>query len=39
MLQRAGYADHAARLNPAVLAEKVAEVERVAVGMQKANAR
>lgn len=39
MLDRAGYPDHAARLNPSVLAEKVAEVESVAVGMQAANAR
>ena len=39
MLQRAGYADHAAGLNPAVLAEKVAEVESVAVGLEKANAK
>ena len=39
MLQRAGYADHAAGLNPSVLAEKVAEVESVAVGLEKANAK
>ena len=39
MLDRAGYPDHAARLNPTVVAAKVAEVETVAVEMQKANAR
>ena len=39
MLQRAGYTDHAAGLNPYVLSQKVAEVESVAVGMQKANAK
>ena len=39
MLERAGYSDHAARLNPAVLAEKVAEVASVAVEMQRANAK
>ncbi len=39
MLGRAEYRDHAAGLNPAVLAEKLAEVESVAVDMQKANAR
>ncbi len=39
MLERAGYADHAARLNPAVLAEKVAEVEAIAVEMQTDNAK
>lgn len=39
MLERAGYADHAARLNPAVLAEKVAEVETIANEMQTANAK
>ncbi len=39
MLERAGYSDHAAALNPAVLAEKVAEVASVAVEMQRANAK
>ena len=39
MLERAGYSDHAAALNPVVLAEKVAEVESVAVEMQQANAK
>lgn len=39
MLGRAGYGDHAAALNPAVLAKGVAEVESVAVDMEKANAR
>jgi len=39
MLERAGYSDHAAALNPVVLAEKVAEVAAVAVEMQKANAK
>ena len=37
MLERAGYSDHAARLNPATVAEKVAEVERVAHRMRKEN--
>ena len=39
MLNRAGYPDHAAALNPSVLAEKVAEVESVATKLQKANAK
>ena len=39
MLERAGYADHAARLNPAVLADRVAEVESVATRMQADNAK
>jgi hypothetical protein len=39
MLERAGYRDHAAALNPSVLAEKLAEVETTAVGLEKANAR
>lgn len=39
MLERAGYSDHAAALNPVILAEKVAEVSSVAVEMKKANAR
>ena len=34
MLQRAGYHDHAARLNPATVAQKIAEVESVALEMQ-----
>ena len=37
MLERAGYHEHAAGLNPSVLAEKIAEVESVAVGMREAN--
>lgn len=39
MLERAGYVDHAARLNPAVLADRVAEVESVATRMQADNAK
>ena len=39
MLNRAGYPEHAAALNPSVMAEKVAEVESVATEMQKANAK
>ena len=39
MLERAGYRDHAAGLNPSVMAEKVAEVESVASEMQTANAK
>jgi hypothetical protein len=39
MLGRAGYSDQAAAINPAVLAEKVAEVESVTVALQKENAR
>ena len=39
MLERAGYADYAARLSPAILAESVAEVTRVAKGMERDNAR
>jgi hypothetical protein len=39
MLERAGYADHAARLNPATVARKVAELGTVATEMQSANAR
>ena len=39
MLERAGYREHAAGLNPSVLAEKVAELESVALEMQRANAR
>ena len=39
MLERAGYPDHAAGLNPATLAEKVAEVESVAFEMRAARDR
>ncbi len=39
MLERAGYRDHAAALNPSVLSERVGEVESVATGMQQANAQ
>ena len=39
MLERAGYADYAARLNPVTVAESVAEVTRVAKGMERDNAR
>ncbi len=39
MLERAGYRDHAAALNPSVLSQKVGEVESVATEMQRANAR
>ena len=39
MLERAGYPDHAGGLTPSLLAEKVAEVERVSVEMQRANAK
>ena len=39
MLERAGYPDHAAGLNPATLAEKVAEVESVAFKMRAARGR
>ncbi len=39
MLERAGYSDHAAGLNPATVAQRVAEVESVAVEMEKANAK
>lgn len=39
MLRRAGYPDHAARLDPATVAEKVAEVESVAFGMRAARAK
>ena len=39
MLERAGYSDHAAALNPVVLAEKVAEVASVAIEMQRSNAK
>ena len=34
MLQRAGYYDHAARLNPATVAEKIVELEKEAVQMR-----
>ena len=36
MLERAGYHDHAARLNPAMVAQKVAEIESVALEMRAA---
>jgi hypothetical protein len=36
MLERAGYHDHAARLNPATIAQKVAEVESAAFEMRAA---
>ncbi len=36
MLERAGYHDHAARLNPATIARKVAEVESAAFKMRAA---
>ena len=39
MLERAGYADYAERLNPLTVAESVAEVTRVAKGMERDNAR
>ena len=39
MLERAGYSDHAAALNPSVLNQKVGEVESIATEMQKANAK
>ena len=39
MLERAGYRDHAARLNPTLLAEKVVELESVALEMRAANAQ
>ena len=39
MLERAGYVDHAAKLNPATLAKKVGELETVATEMQAANSR
>ena len=39
MLERAGYPDHAARLNPSVLSESVAQVEAVAVRLREENAK
>ena len=39
MLERAGYPDHAARLNPAVVADRVAEVESVALRMREDHQR
>ena len=36
MLHKAGYEDHASRLNPAVLLESMAEVEKVSIEMDKA---
>lgn len=38
MLERAGYGDHAARINPSVLASSVVELKRVAEDMKKDNA-
>ena len=37
MLERAGYAEHAAKLNPAIVANRVAELESVALKIQLAN--
>ena len=39
MLERAGYPDHAARLNPSIVAERVAELESAALELQAANAK
>ena len=39
MLERAGYNDHAAKLNPSILAERLETVESIATGLQKANAK
>ena len=39
MLDRAGYSDHAARLNPAIVAQKVDELESVALTLAADNAR
>ena len=39
MLERAGYRDHAADLNPALLAEKVQEVSNIAIQLEKDNAQ
>ena len=39
MLERAGYHDHAAKLNPSIVAERVAKVESVATQMESANAK
>lgn len=39
MLDRAGYADHAARLNPALVASAVAKLETVSRELETANAR
>ena len=39
MLQRAGYHDHAARLNAATIAQKLPELESVALEMQAARTR
>ena len=38
MLDRAGYPDHAARLNPALVASAVSELETVSREMETANA-
>ena len=37
MLERAGYADYAARLNPVTVAQKLAEVEKAALEMEAAH--
>ena len=37
MLDRAGYADHAAKLNPSIVASRVAELESVALKIQSVN--
>ena len=37
MLERAGYPEHAARLNPAIVAEKVADLESLALQMREAH--
>ena len=39
MLERAGYTDHAARLNPALVASAVSELESVSREMETANAQ
>ena len=39
MCERAGYRDHAARLNPTMIIQKVAEVESVALQMRAARER
>ena len=39
MLDRAGYSDHAARLNPSVLSRSVAEVETAVLKLQRKNAK
>ncbi len=39
MLERAGYRDHAAGLNPSTLYAQINKVEKIAVDMEKANAK